>query len=391
MNGHTPSATRPNLEVADIFRRYPDSIGPLPSHSAKVVQNIVNCRTEKLGGHVRRCDNCDYREQSYNSCRDRHCPKCQFLARQQWVENRARELLPVEYFHVVFTIPHVLNHLALQNKAVLYDILFRTAADTLKEVAKRKLGAEIGFVTVLHTWGQNLMQHPHLHMIVAGGGLTKDNTWVSCKKGYLLPIKILSSVFRGKFLSTLENSHSELAFHGMLSDLKGNEPFQKLLTEASKRSWVVYAKKPFAGPKQVLAYLGQYTHRIAISNHRLLKIEDDHISFKYRDYADNNTGKVMSLHVQEFMRRFVLHVLPKKFVRIRHYGFLGNRLRKQKLAACKKALCPEESQIPPPQKKDWKERLKELTGIDINLCPLCGGRIIESIIALKLKIPLDSS
>lgn len=391
MNCHPRSATRPNLEVADIFRRYRDSIGPLPSHSAKVVQNIVNCRTEKLGGHVRRCDDCDYREQSYNSCRDRHCPKCQFLAKQKWVENRTRDLLPVEYFHVVFTIPHVLNHLALQNKAVLYDILFRTAANTLKEVAYTKLGAEIGFVTVLHTWGQNLMQHPHLHMIVAGGGLREDKTWVSCKKGYLLPLKILSTVFRGKFLSTLENSHSELAFHGTLSDLQEKEPFKKLLSEASKRYWVVYAKKPFAGPKQVLSYLGQYTHRIAISNHRLLKIEDDHISFKYRDYSDNNKGKVMSLHVQEFMRRFLLHVLPKKFVRIRHYGFLGNRLRKEKLSACKKTLCPDEQQIQPPEKKDWKERLKELTGIDINLCPLCGGRMIESIITLKLEILLDSS
>jgi hypothetical protein len=307
------------------------------------------------------------------------------------VENRSRELLPIEYFHVVFTIPHVINHTALQNKAVVYDILFKAAADTLKDVANRKRGAEIGFVTVLHTWGQNLMQHPHLHMVVAGGGLRDDNTWVACKKGYLLPLKILSTVFRGKFLSALEKSHCELTFHGSLSALAEEAQFKKLLTEASKCSWVVYAKKPFAGPKQVLAYLGQYTHRIAISNHRLVKLEDDHVSFTYRDYADNNKGKVLSLHVQEFMRRFLLHVLPKKFIRIRHYGFLGNRFRKEKLSACRQILCPEEPQIQSPEKKDWKERLKELTGIDINVCPRCGGRMFESIIALKLDGRLDSS
>jgi hypothetical protein len=391
MDCHARSASRPKIEVADIFRRYHDSIGPLPSHSAKVVRNIVNCRTEKLGGHARHCNDCDYQEHSYNSCRDRHCPKCQFLTRQRWVESRVRDLLPIEYFHVVFTIPHVFNNLALQNKAVFYNILFRTAADTLKKVAKRKLDAEIGFVAVLHTWGQNLMQHPHLHMIVTGGGIRNNKTWISCKKGYLAPLNILSTVFRGKFLSTLENAYSELTFYGALSDLDQKEQFKKLLIEASQRSWRPYAKRPFAGPKQILAYLGQYTHRIAISNHRLLKLEDDHISFKYRDYADNNKDKVMSLHVQEFMRRFLLHILPRRFVRIRHYGLLGNRLRKEQLSACKKTLCPGESLIPPSEKKDWRELLKELTGVDINLCPLCGGRMIEFIIAPKPTAFLDSS
>ncbi len=382
----------PRLEIADIFRRFRDELGPLPPQSLRVVDNIVDCRTEKLGGHLRLCADCDYRDQSYNSCRNRHCPKCQFLATQRWVENRQRELLPVEYFHVVFTIPHDLNRLTLQNKAVLYDILFKTAADTLKEVFHRKFDAEVGFTAVLHTWGQNLMEHPHLHMIVAGGGLNlTKNSWVTCKKGYFLPLKILSTVFRGKFLSTLENSHPELSFHGAIAKFKDSERFKMLLAEASKKNWVIYAKKPFAGPLQVINYLGQYTHRIAISNHRLIKIENDRVHFHYRDYADNNEGKVMALEAKEFMRRFLLHVLPKKFVRIRYYGFLGNRFRAAKLSACRKILCHEQPEIKPAQKKNWKELFKELTGIDINLCPLCGGKIFESTIARlkKLQAPLQ--
>jgi hypothetical protein len=290
------------------------------------------------------------------------------------------ELLPVEYFHVVFTMPHVLNPLTLQNKSILYNILFKAAADTIKEVAEKRLGAEIGFVTVLHTWGQNLIEHPHLHMIVPGGGLRRDRLkWVSCKNSYLFPLKILSTVFRGKFLSLLEKSHNDLEFHGRISRLSTKTNFKGLLVEAAKTPWVVYVKKPFAGPKQVISYLGQYTHRIAISNHRLTKIEENQVHFRYRDYADKNKNKIMVLSAQEFMRRFLLHVLPKKFVRIRHYGFLGNRLRREKILNCKNLLSVKTVEPKSLDKKDWKERLKEITGIDLTACPVCKGPMREAI------------
>lgn len=388
----------PRHEMADIFERYSTLLGPIPPAHAKVVRDIINCRTEKLGGHVRLCTHCSHREQSYNSCRNRHCPKCQFLRQQKWIEDRALELLPVEYFHVVFTVPHVLNPLTLQNKGILYDILFKSAAQTLKEVAERKLDAEIGFVAVLHTWGQNLMDHPHLHIIVPGGGLKREMaSWVRCKKGYLLPIKILSLVFRGKFLSNLEKAHRDLSFHGKILELASLNQFKKLLVEASKPSWVVYVKKPFAGPEQVINYLGQYTHRIAISNRRILKIEDGKIHFQYRDYADKSKSKIMVLDVKEFMRRFLLHVLPKKFVRIRHYGFLGNRLRKQKVATCKALLGAKRLPEAPKGKMDWKESLKKLTGIDVNICPKCQNKMREAQLILPVRylanthIAIDSS
>ena len=372
---------RPRLEVADIFSRYKRLLGPLPSGHWKVVEDLVDCRTRRLGGHLRRCDSCSHQDQSYNSCRNRHCPKCQFLKKQKWVENRTKELLPVEYFHVVFTVPHILNPLTLQNKSILYNILFKAASETMKEVATRRLGAEIGFVTALHTWGQNLIEHPHLHMIVPGGGLRRDRLkWVSCKKGYLFPIKILSTVFRGKFLSLLEKSHDDLEFYGRISTLSTKTNFKGLLVEAAKIPWVVYAKKPFAGPKQVVSYLGQYTHRIAISNHRLIKVEENQVHFQYRDYADKNQNKVMVLSVEEFMRRFLLHVLPKKFIRIRHYGFLGNRLRREKISCCKSLLGIKAIQTETTEKIDWKQQLKALTGIDLTLCPICKIPMREMIV-----------
>ena len=375
----SPKGRGPSLEVADIFRRYGSQLGNLPMGHAKVVRDIIQCRTEKLGGHVRECVTCGHRDQSYNSCRNRHCPKCQALARVRWVENRARELLPVEYFHVVFTIPHELNPLCLRNKAVLYNILFKAASDTLKEVGRRRLDAQLGFVAILHTWGQNLMDHPHLHFVVPGGGLKDDlTTWVPCKPGYLFPVKILSEVFRAKFLCLLEKSYDALVFPGKIQDLARPTRFKALLKEASRKNWVTYAKKPFAGPEQVVEYLGQYTHRIAISNHRLINIEDGRVLFQYRAYADHNKSKIMALTPKEFMRRFLLHVLPKRFVRLRHYGFLGNRLREMKLTACRKILVPNEpsKQQRSPQ-DDWKTLLLKRTGIDINQCSLCQAAMRE--------------
>lgn len=369
---------RPALEVADILRRYRGSIHPSPAE-AKVVRDMINCRTAIFGGHIMECVDCGTQEHSYNSCRNRHCTKCQFLRKERWIEARMEELLPVEYFHVVFTVPHEFNQITLQNKSLLYNILFGSAAGTLKTVARTKLDAEIGFISVLHTWGQTLMPHPHLHIIVPGGGLTPANTWKSCAKGYFLPCEALSLVFRGKFLSALEQGHKELHFEGDISNLRRPEAFKDVLVEASKKQWVVYAKKPFAGPQQVVNYLGQYTHRIAISNHRLIKIDNDEVYFHYRDYADDNKNKVMALPAVEFINRFLTHVLPHKFVRIRHFGFLANRMKKVKLATCSVLLgatpAPANQSEELEEVKTWEEMLKDLTGIDLLCCPNCGGEM----------------
>lgn len=380
---------RPKIEVADIFKKYPHFM-PRPLHigAAKVVRDIIDCRTRKLGGHVRQCQDCRHEEISYNSCRNRHCPKCQFLARAEWVDARINELLPVEYFHVVFTLIALLRPLILQNKKALYGLLFRAASETLKEVGARKLqGAEVGFFAVLHTWDQKLIDHPHLHVVIPGGGLkTKpdgQDQWVPGKRGYLFPIEILSKVFRAKFLEGLKVLQSELKYEGNLKKYSDPRRFQKFLNELTRQPWVVYAKPPFAGPEQVINYLGNYTHRIAISNYRIFKIQEDHVYFRYRDSTDGKKKKVMRLHVQEFMRRFLLHVLPYRFVRLRHYGFLGNRLRKEKIARLKKILIPAELQnnlIPKeaPKDLDWQDRLKEISGVDVCACPKCKtGRMIE--------------
>lgn len=402
-------AGRPKLEVADIFRRYPHLLPqPLHSGAAKVVQDILDCRTVKLGGHVRQCDGCGYEVISYNSCRNRHCPKCQFLARAEWVQARVEELLPVGYFHVVFTLPHCLNGVFLQNKRALYGLLFRVVSKTMKKVTKTELkGADIGFIAVLHTWNQKLQFHPHLHLIVPGGGMRRaqdgSDEWVSCKQGYLVPKAKLAKVFRGMFLDELREMHPELKFYGSLKELSRLPRFNHLLHQAAQNDWVVYAKPPFAGPEQVINYLGNYTHRIAISNHRILKIDNEQVTFRYRDSTDHDKHKQMTLPAGEFMRRFLLHVLPRKFVRIRHYGFLGNRSRDEKIARCQAAIArklpqkPDAPAINPPQiqkeevsslasgEPDWMERLKLLTGVDHTLCPCCKTgkmreiRVIESL------------
>lgn len=369
-----------------------------------MVRNILDCRTSRLGGHVRRCDAdaCGFEEISYNSCRDRHCPKCQFLARANWVEARIAELLPVQYFHVVFTLPQELKALCLQNPKELYALLFQSASATLKEVMERKLSAEAGFIAVLHTWDQKLNAHPHLHVIVPGGGLKRgsevgdgacaptSDSWVSCKQGFLLPVQILSKVFRGKFLSNLEKLHAKLKFEGRLAGLSDLRRFKKLLAASAQKNWVVYAKPPFAGPEAVIKYLGAYTHRIAISNYRLIKIESDHVVFSYRDSADGNKRKQMRLHVQEFMRRFLIHVLPHGFVRIRHFGFLGNRYRKTKIERLKAILIPQlpshhavSKVVASPEKVTWQDRFQALTGIDPTLCSKCKQGKMQEIRVIK--------
>jgi hypothetical protein len=342
-----PAQTR--LEVADIFRGEASSFWRdyghrLSSPQKRVYCDIQACRTAVMGGHVRACEDCDHQEISYNSCRNRHCPKCQAQARANWLEQRAAELLPISYFHVVFTLPAEVAALALQNKRLLYGMLFEAASQTLMEVAAnpRHLGAEqIGLLAVLHTWGQNLMHHPHLHCVVSGGGLSQNGTrWIASRKHYFLPVRVLSRVFRNKFRALLQRAfqRGELTFLGELQPLADPNAFRCFLTAATNREWVVYAKRPFGDPTCVLKYLARYTHRVAISNSRLLAYRDGCVTFRYKDYAQQDKQRTMTLPAAEFIRRFLLHVLPDGFMRIRHYGYLANRHRRQKLATCRHLL-----------------------------------------------------
>jgi hypothetical protein len=341
-------SNRPPYEVADVVRGYGkqfvETYGKLLDLvHLRVLHALENCRTAVLGGHVEECDRCRHRVISYNSCRNRHCPKCQGAAREKWLADRTAELLPVPYFHVVFTLPQLLAPLALQNKRVVYGILFRAAAQTLLEVAAdpKRLGAEIGFLAVLHTWGQNLQHHPHLHCVVPGGGLSPDHSaWIPSRSHFLLPVKVLSRVFRGKFLAFLRTAFRKgrLQLHGRLAALEQKPSFHALLRQAYNCEWVVYTKPPFGGPEQVLRYLSRYTHRVAVSNHRILKVADGNVTFRWRDYAHGNKKKKMTLPACEFLRRFFLHVLPRGFVRIRHFGFLANGHRREFLKTCRRLL-----------------------------------------------------
>jgi Putative transposase/Transposase zinc-binding domain len=381
---------RPQLEVADIFRGH----GPqyrrfhgasMPPEQWRVMRAIEFCRTAALGGHVDQCDQCGYRRISYNSCRNRHCPKCQSLAKAKWLQQRQAELLPIGYYHVVFTVPESIASVALQNKRVVYNILFRATSETLRTIASdpKHLGAEIGFLAVLHTWGQNLMHHPHLHCVVPGGGLSPDRThWVTCRrKRFFLPVRVLSRMFRGKFLDYLKQAFDQgkLKFYGILKHLADRRSFNDLLQTARKSDWVVYAKRPFGGPAQVLDYLGRYTHRVAISNHRLLGLKDGKVTFRLKDYRQGNYQATMTLEAEEFIRRFLLHVLPSGFMRLRHFGFLGNRYRTQKLSLCRDLLNLGDSTHPQPEKsQDWKARYEALTGESLLICPACQhGRMVQ--------------
>ena len=361
-------AARP-LELADVFEQFGDELLALTSEQQKVVRDITSCRTAVLGGHVHQCDHCGHRQEVYNSCRNRHCPKCQSLQQARWLEARQAELLPVEYFHVVFTIPEELKAIFLSNKAVCYKLLFAAVAETLKEVALNPdhLGARIGFIAVLHTWTQTLLFHPHVHCIVPGGGLSPDGSrWVSAKPGYLLPIKVLSLVFRGKLLDTLEKAMHQDEVHVPSKDAT------TLLLQAARKSWVVYCKPPFAGPAQVLRYLGQYTHRTAISNSRLVQMSERQVTFRYKDRADGNKTKLLTLDAVEFLRRFLVHVLPKGFVRIRHYGLLANGIKQQRIASCRQLLgAIGEGAQPDAEAETWQELLERLTGVDVTRCPVC--------------------
>jgi hypothetical protein len=390
--------TPPRLEVAEVFRdhgdafldRYGDTLRP---EQRRALNDIAACRTAALGGHVEECDRCGHQRIAYNSCRNRHCPKCQATAAAQWMEDREAELLPVEYFHVVFTLPALLGPIALQNPREVYNILFRAAAETLQQIAAdpKHLGAEIGFLAVLHTWGQNLEHHPHVHCVVPGGGPSPDGSqWIACEPGFFLPVRVLSRVFRGKFLALLRNAFDQgkLSFHGKLRVLADAGEFQRRLTASAQTEWVVYAKPPFGGPEQVLKYLARYTHRVAISNYRLTALEGDEVEFLWKDYADGGERKTMRLEAVEFIRRFLLHVLPTGFVRIRHYGFLANRVCRERLALCR-ALLGVETTPDPAASEPSVGPQETVEGVPAaNVCPSCGaGRMV--IIATLPAIPIN--
>jgi Putative transposase/Transposase zinc-binding domain len=396
--------TREGLEVADVFRRFGPTFrdrhgASLSTARWKAMRAIENCRTAVLGGHVERCGDCGHQRVAYNSCRNRNCPKCQGLARAQWLDDRQSELLDVPYFHVVFTVPAEIEVIAFQNQTVVYDILFRAASETLRTIAAdpKHLGAEIGFLAVLHTWGQNLMHHPHVHCLVPGGGIAPDGkSWIACRPGFFLPVRVLSRMFRGLFLHYLEKAFAagELRFFSEYRPLHEPAAFRRYLTPVHRAEWVVYAKAPFAGPRQVLDYVGRYTHRVAISNSRLLSMDDGKVRFRWKDYRDGNRQKTMTLDGGEFMRRFLIHVLPDGFHRIRYFGFLGNCHRARKLALCRELL----GMAPPGPAgpaADFRDRFEALTGRSLRECPHCRTGVmvvIDSIARFTVCQPvLDTS
>ena len=343
---------------------------------------IALCRTAALGGHAESCADCGFVRHAYNSCRNRHCPKCQGRARAAWLTARQAELLPVPYFHVVFTLPSAAAEIAFQNKQTLYAILFRTAAETLRIIGAdpKHLGAEIGLVAVLHTWGQTLQHHPHVHCVVPGGGPSPDGTrWVACRPGFFLPIRVLSRLFRRLFLDELRAAFEagQLGFFGDLADLAEPARFAHRLRDLRRAEWVVYAKPPFGGPEQVLAYLGRYTHRVAIANSRLMTVTEDDVAFRWKDYRHHGKSKVMALDADEFIRRFLLHTLPDGFHRIRHYGFLANGHRAAKLALCRELLAARPI-IEPATLTEPKQAT-----IAFDRCPCCGGAMITFAILLR--------
>ncbi len=378
------------MEVADVFRTFGGrfverSRAAISWPQHKVMRAIERCRTAALGRHHDRCLKCGKDlGYSYNSCRNRHCPKCQTQARNRWVAARTSELVPLNYFHVVFTVPHQLSELMLQNKRVLYELLFRSVAGTLLEVAANPehLGAEIGFLCVLHTWGQTLIHHPHIHCVVPAGGFAPGRaSWVRPKYSrFFLPKKVLSIVFRGKFTDGLKTlfRQKKLSFHGSLSWLEEPRSFARFLQIVHRHNWVVYPKKPFGGPEHVLHYLARYTHRVAISNHRLISMEDGKVTFSWRDYAHRRKRRKMTLAAEEFIRRFLLHVLPKGFVRIRHYGWIATRCRRERAALCRTLLAAE-----PPQPGVSSSNSAPTS----RRCPSCGGpvEVVEVIVPRELS------
>jgi hypothetical protein len=376
MDDHRP-------QVADVFRSYGAAFldqYPASGNQRRVLRDIATCKTAMLGGHKARCDQCGQERIFYNSCRNRHCPKCQGAARAQWLADRTAELLNTPYFHVVFTIPDALGPLALQNKEVLYGILFRAASETLLRIADdpKHLGARIGFLGVLHTWGQRVDNHPHIHFVVPGGGLSSDRSrWISARESFFLPVRVLSRLFRGKFLAYLRDAiqHGRLKFQGKLAGLEDEVRRELLLRSLKRTEWVVYSKPPFGGPEQVLKYLARYTHRVAISDQRLVSVQDGKVTFRYKDYRCGNVQRTMTLEATEFIRRFLQHVLPASFHRIRYFGFLANRTRKKSIAVARSLLNAgsdrRETAPPPPLQQGDPSAAESTTQAKEHLCPAC--------------------
>jgi len=389
-------------EVADIFRRYGKAYcqnHKLPAAHRRIMRAIEMCRTAYLGGHVEVCDHCGFRRNAYNSCRNRHCPKCQSLAKARWLKARSAELLPVPYFHNVFTLPHELNALILCNKRALLNLLFEAVSATLLSFGRNNLGGQLGFIAILHTWDQRLLDHFHLHCLIPGGALSFDRQrWIATKDNFLFRVELLSTVFRGKYLSGLKRLYSKgkLQFPGNIAHLKLAKEFQSLIDGLYAKDWVVFSKgsvkKPGASgdspeSKHLLDYLARYTHKVAISNHRIKSIDDGQVIFAYKDRQDKNTNKLQHLNAEEFIRRFLLHILPEGFMRIRHYGFLANRYKKTALKACRKLLGAA-NPMPAPLKPTVRELMQILTGKDIQTCPVCKKaplRIKDMIPALYLN------
>ena len=393
----------PTLELADIFRQYGPAYRqthPLPRHHRQVMQAIEKCRTPELGGVVEFCDHCQHTHTRYRSCRDGHCPKCQGEARLKWLQQRNAELLPTTYFHVVFTLPEPIAAIALQNQKTLYEILFRATAQTLLTIASdpQHLGVELGLFCVLHTWGQNLHFHPHLHCVVPGGGLSADHkNWISAGNHFFLPVRVLSRLFRRLFLAALEKAYAkgQLQFFGKLQPLSDPRKFADYLAPLRQSEWVVYAKPPFGGPQYVIEYLGRYVHRVAISNRRLRTLQDGQVGFEYKDYRDGGKPKVMTLAVDEFIRRFLQHVVPPGFQRIRYYGFLANCHRARKLVLCRELLGTAASELLP-SLTDCQAFERSLAGPKLRLCPRCGIGVLAVIQRLAPRrestpVRMDSS
>jgi predicted Zn-ribbon and HTH transcriptional regulator len=380
--------------VADIFREsfgpFVAQHGPQPLHHLRVVNAITNCRTAALGGQHQRCNHCGHEHALYHSCRDRHCPRCQSGARLAWVQQRIEESLPVGYFHVVFTIPQQLNPFAIRNRKAFYELLFQAVRETLLELAadSKRLGADIGFIAVLHTWGQNLSEHPHIHCIVAGGGFDiEHNRWKPSGDRFLFPVSVVRKLYRGKLMAFFREALQDgrIMLHGSLQAYADPIVLHALIDRLYRTEWVVHIEAPFASPKALVKYLGQYTHRVAISNNRIIHADQHTVTFSYKDYADNGRRKTMTLSTTEFIRRFLLHVLPQGFRKIRYYGFLAVRARKTRLAACRKFF----NRTPPQRRKTKRscvQIIKELTGVDPAQCPVCKlGTLLT--VALFQRVP----
>ncbi len=388
---------RPRWELADVLRLHGEDFRrsrSLPPVHARIMRDITACRTPALGGHLERCDHCGFERHAYNSCRNRHCPKCQALAKARWLEARTAELLPVPYFHAVFTLPHELNPLILRNKEVALRILFRSAAQTLQQFAgdpRSRLGGKLGFIAVLHTWDQKLLDHFHIHCLIPAGVLSHDGArWIHAPKNFLFPVRSLALVFRAKYLGLLKEAFGKgmLLFPGQTTSWASPQGFSSLVEPLYDKNWVVYAQPPFGGPRKVLDYLARYVHRVAISNNRILNVENGAVTFSFRDRRNGSVLTTLTLDAQEFIRRFLLHALPPAFVRIRHFGFLANRAKAENLKRCR-LLLGAAHDLPDQANKNPKDQLRELTGEDLSRCPDCGKGTMQFAAELpRISVPL---